>query len=138
MIKDIKHRFAAADVYTIYSACMFKPTYEKFKTKARSFENDSSISIYGYFVGKSVVGVIVTQENDKTVEIIGISVDDTVRNTGVGTNLIDYIRKNTDKQLVAETDCSAVGFYEKYGFQTTEYAVSKSGETYTRYWCRLN
>ncbi|MBQ7038302.1 MAG: GNAT family N-acetyltransferase [Clostridia bacterium] len=138
MIKDIKSIFSNIEVYTVYSACMFEPTYEKFKAKARSFQKDSSVSIYGFFDGESIIGVIATRENKETIEIIGISVDNKDRNAGLGTKLIDYIRGNTDKQIVAETDCDAVGFYKKYGFHINEYTVSKSGEAYTRYLCWLN
>jgi len=138
MIRDIKSIFSNTEIYTIYSACMFEPTYEKFKEKARSFQMDSSVSVYGKFEADSVVGVIATQENEVAVEIIGISVDEKVRNTGIGTKLIDYIRKNIDKQIVAVTDRDAVGFYKKYGFYINEELVSKSGETFNRYVCRLN
>ena len=43
----------------------------------------------------------------------------------------------TVKQIVAETDNDAVGFYEKYGFNIKEHIVSKSNETYIRYLCSL-
>lgn len=138
MIKDIKHIFSTIEVYNIYSACMFKPTYEKFKTKALSFQNNPSISIYGYFYEESIVGVIATQENEKAIEIIGISVDAKVRNSGIGTKLIDYIRKNSDKQIFAQTDSDAVEFYKKYGFDIKEHIFSNLDETYIRYLCYLN
>ncbi len=138
MIKDIKSIFSTIEVYTVYSACMFEPTYEKFKAKARSFQKDSSVSVYGFFDGESIIGVIATRENKETIEIIGISVVNKARNTGAGTKLIDYIRKSNDKQIIAVTDRDAVGFYKKYGFRINEQTVSKSCETYTRYVCCLN
>ena len=37
MIKDIKNSFCSFEVYNFYSACMYKPSFEKFKIKAVSF-----------------------------------------------------------------------------------------------------
>lgn len=137
MIKDIKDIFSAKEVYNVYSACMFKPTYEKFKTKSLSFQNDFLISTFGYFFEDKIIGVIVVQETKNTIEIIGISVINEKRHSGVGTKLINHIRENTIKQIIAETDSEAVGFYKKYGFNVKEHTVSKADETYTRYLCCL-
>lgn len=137
MIKDIKNIFSTKEVYNVYSACMFKPTYEKHKANSLSFQNDSSVSIYGYFYENSIVGTIVIKETENVIEIIGISVVKKERNSGIGTKLIDYIRENTVKQIIAETDNDAVGFYKKYGFDIKEHIVSKVNETYIRYLCSL-
>ncbi|MBO5210700.1 MAG: GNAT family N-acetyltransferase [Clostridia bacterium] len=137
MIKNIKQIFNSEEIYNIYSACMFNPTFEKFKTKALTFKNNINIEIYGYFVGKEIIGVIATEESEKQVEIIGIAVDAKNQNYGIGTKLINYIRDNTNKQIFAETDNDAIGFYKKYGFNITEQTVSKNGDTFTRYLCHL-
>ena len=138
MIKDIKDIFYTKEVYNVYSACMFKPTFEKFEAMALSFKNDSTISIYGYFNENSIVGTIAVKEEQNTIEIIGISVANKERHSNIGTKLIDYIRENTIKQIIAETDSDAVGFYKKYGFDIKEYTVSIADETYIRYLCSLN
>ena len=137
MIKDIKNIFYTKKVYAVYSACMFKPTYEKHKEKSLSFQSDPSISIYGYFHENSIVGAIVIRETKNAIEIIGISVANKKRHLGIGTKLIDYIRENTVKQIVAETDSDAVGFYKKYGFNIKECIIAKMDETYIRYLCSL-
>ena len=49
--------------------------------------------MYGYFLNEKIVGVISTQETDKVIEIIGIAVDIKERHSGVGTNLIDYVKE---------------------------------------------
>ncbi len=138
MIKNIKDILCTQEIYNIYSACMFEPTFDKFKIKAEQMQNDSSVSVYGYFSNEKIIGVISTQETDKTVEIIGIAVDTKERHSGVGTKLIDYVKDKTQKSVIVETDSDAVMFYKKYGFNIKEIIVSKSNTSYSRYVCALN
>ena len=95
MIKNIKDILCSEEIYNIYSACMFEPTFDKFKLKTEQMQKDSSVSVYGYFSNEKIIGVISTQETDKTVEIIGIAVDTKKRHSGIGTKLIDYVKDNT-------------------------------------------
>jgi N-acetylglutamate synthase-like GNAT family acetyltransferase len=94
--------------------------------------------VYGYFSNEKIIGVISTQETDKTVEIIGIAVDTKKRHSGIGTKLIDYVKDKSSKSIIAETDSDAVMFYKKYGFDIEEKIVSKSNISYSRYVCTLN
>lgn len=137
MIKDIKDFLCTEEVYNIYSACMFEPTFEKFKTKVAKMQNDFSVSAYGYFLNETIIGIIATQENNDVVEIIGIAVDSQKRHFGIGTKLIDYISKKYEKKIIAETDSEAVMFYKKCGFDIKENIVSKSDISYSRYVCTL-
>ena len=117
---------------------MFEPTFDKFKLKTEQMQNNSSVCVYGYFFNEKIIGVISTQETDKVIEIIGIAVDIKQRHSGVGTNLIDYVKDKTQKPIIAETDSDAVIFYKKYGFHIEEKIVSKSNISYSRYVCTLN
>ena len=49
MIKNIKYILCSEEIYNIYSACMFEPTFDKFKLKTEQMQKDSSVSVYGYF-----------------------------------------------------------------------------------------
>lgn len=138
MIKNIKDILCAEEIYNIYSACMFEPTFDKFKLKTEQMQNDSSVYVYGYFLNEEIVGVISLKENDKAVEIIGIAVDIKERHSGVGTKLIDYVKDKIQKPIIAETDGDAVVFYKKYGFNIKEKIISKSNISYIRYVCTLN
>ncbi|MBE6807972.1 MAG: GNAT family N-acetyltransferase [Ruminococcaceae bacterium] len=138
MIKNIKDILCSEEIYNIYSACMFEPTFDKFKLKTEQMQKDSSVSVYGYFSNEKIIGVISTQETDKTVEIIGIAVDTKKRRSGIGTKLIDYVKDKSSKPIIAETDSDAVMFYKKYGFDIEEKIVSKSNISYSRYVCTLN
>ncbi len=138
MIKDIKDILCTEEVYNIYSACMFKPTFEKFKIKAVKMQNDSAVRAYGYFCNEKITGVIVVKELVQSVEIIGISVVAIKRGLGIGTTMLDYIEKRYKKKIIAETDSDAVVFYKKYGFDIEKISVSKNGSYYDRYFCELN
>lgn len=138
MIKNIKDILCTKEIYNIYSDCMFEPTFDKFKLKIKQMQNDSSVCVYGYFSNEKIIGLISTQETDKTIEIIGIAVDIKERHSGVGTKLIDYVRDKSKKPIIAETDSGAVMFYKKYGFNIEEKIVSKSNIYYSRYICALN
>ncbi len=138
MIKNIKDILCTQEIYNIYSACMFNPTFDKFKLKTEQMQNDSSVCVYGYFLNDKIIGVISTQETDKTVEIIGIAVDTKERHSGIGTKLIDYLKDKSQKPITAETDIDAVIFYKKCGFDIEEKIVSKSNISYNRYLCTLN
>ena len=138
MIKNIKDILCSEEIYNIYSACMFEPTFDKFKLKTEQMQKDSSVSVYGYFSNEKIIGVISTQETDKTVEIIGIAVDTKKRQSGIGTKLIDYVKDKSSKPIIAETDSDAVMFYKTYGFDIEEKIVSKSNISYSRYVCTLN
>ena len=138
MIKNIKDILCSEEIYNIYSACMFEPTFDKFKLKTEQMQKDSSVSVYAYFSNEKIIGVISTQETDKTVEIIGIAVDTKKRHSGIGTKLIDYVKDKTQKPIIAETDSDAFMFYKKYGFDIEEKIVSKSNISYSRYVCTLN
>ena len=138
MIKSIKDILCTQEIYDIYSACMFEPTFDKFRIKTEQMQNDSSVSVYGYFLNEKIIGVISTQETDETVQIIGIAVDIKERHSGIGTKLIDYVKDKSSKPIIAETDSDAVMFYKKYGFDIEEKIVSKSNISYSRYVCTLN
>lgn len=138
MIKNIKDILCTQEIYNIYSACMFEPTFNKFKVKTEKMQNDFSVSVYGYFLNGKIIGVISTQETDKVVEIIGIAVDSKKRHSGIGTKLIDYVKDKSPKPIIAETDNDAVMFYKKCGFDIEEKIVSKSNVSYSRYVCTLN
>lgn len=138
MIKNIKDILCTEEIFNIYSACMFEPTFNKFKLKTKQMQNDSSVCVYGYFLNKKIIGVISTQETDEVIEIIGIAVDIKKRLSGIGTKLIDYIKDKSKKTIIAETDSDAVMFYKKYGFDIEEKIISKSNISYSRYVCTLN
>lgn len=130
-----KHEFGNS--YDIYKYCMFMPTKEKLKKKTCQFLTDNSIKIFSCFNQDKVVGIMVVSfiEQNK-VEIIGIAVDVTFRNKGVGSYMINCLIDDYSlSSIYAETDQDAVGFYKKNRFEIAEFTENYDGETIIRYKC---
>jgi ribosomal protein S18 acetylase RimI-like enzyme len=116
---------------------MFHPTPEKFEKKVDSFLSDNTIKIFACTVNDKIKGVIiVTFYMMGELEILGITVDETERNKGIGSFMInEIIDKYHLKTVYAETDKDAVGFYRKNGFSITELCKDYNGEKVVRYRC---
>jgi ribosomal protein S18 acetylase RimI-like enzyme len=123
--------------YKVYKDCMFHPTPEKFEKKVDSFLSDNTVKIFACTVKDEIKGVIiVTFYMMGELEILGITVDETERNKGIGSFMInEIIDKYHLKTVYAETDKDAVGFYRKNGFSVTEFCKDYNGEKVVRYRC---
>jgi len=82
-------------------------------------ENDNIFGICGYEV------------RDDKVEIHLIAVDENARSRGVGGAMVTSLQKKYGKDIEAETDDDAVGFYRKRGFTTHEFIHEKRGKRHT-------
>lgn len=125
--------------YEIYKHCMYMPTEEKFNKKIEQFFNDNSVKIFACFNQGKVDGVIVISfVAQNKIEIVGIAVDLSARNKGIGSYMINEVIKNYGLIFVyAETDDDAVDFYRKNGFCITEFSEIYDGEIFIRYKCEL-
>jgi ribosomal protein S18 acetylase RimI-like enzyme len=128
------------ETYDIYKHCMFMPTEEKFYKKCDQFLNDNSVKILACFNQDTIVGVIVISfVEQRNIEIVGIAVDISTRNKGVGSYMINQVVSDYDLLSVyAETDNDAVDFYRKNGFAISKFTEIYNGETVIRYKCKLN
>ena len=126
--------------YKVYKDCMFNPTPEKFEKKVDSFLSDNTIKIFACTVNDEIKGVIiVTFYMMGELEILGITVDETERNKGIGSFMInELVNTYNIKTVYAETDKDAVGFYRKNGFSVIEFYETYNGEKVTRYRCEKN
>lgn len=138
-VKNIANRFATNEVYSIFSACMYLPTWEKFCDKALEFLSDKSVHIFGYTENNCILGICVVKcKEEGTAEVKGIAVDLLSRNQGIGQKLIQHIYKKLQiKCLTAETDDDAVAFYRKCGFDIVKTTRNYEEINYTRYVCTL-
>lgn len=70
-------------------------------------------------------------------EIKHIAVSPSKRGLGIGKRMIDFIlERHSLRQIAAETDLEAIGFYKNYGFD-----IASLGEKYAgveRFWCEYN
>lgn len=124
-------------IYEIYKHCMYMPSPDKFNKKVDLWVGDRTISVLAFTDKKQIKGVIVLSflEQNKA-EIIGIAVDETARNKGIGTYMINTVINEFNLSfLYAETDKDAVVFYHKNGFRILEFCENLNDETVTRYKC---
>ena len=137
---ELTHKNDVYKTYEIYKYCMFMPTEEKFNKKMNTFLIDNSIKIFACFNQGKTVGVIVVSFSEESkVEIIGIAVDSSSRNKGIGSYMINQLISNYSLHSVyAETDSDAVDFYRKCGFSVTEFSEIYDREIVVRYKCELN
>ena len=107
---------------------MYQPTWEKFCKKADTYLQDNTVTMIGAVQGHQFVGIIVLKEQDISghYEILGIAVDQTLRQHGIGKQMVQYaMLELRAAELYAETDDDAVAFYRNCNF-----AVSTFTEEY--------
>ena len=136
---ELTTKVEIAGTYDIYKHCMFMPTKGKFNKKIDAFLNDDTIKIFACVHYDEINGVIVISfVEPRKIEIIGIAVDMSARNLGVGSFMINKLADNYDLLVIsAETDDDAVNFYRKNGFSITEFSKTYGENTVTRYKCEL-
>ncbi len=136
---ELTHKNEVCKTYEIYKQCMFMPTEEKFNKKIEQFLNDKSVKIFVCFnQGKAEGVIVVSFVAPNKIEIVGIAVDLSARNKGIGSYMINEVIKNYCLiSVYAETDNDAVDFYRKNGFCITEFSAIYDGQIFIRYKCEL-
>ena len=82
--------------------------------------------------------MVVSFNERKKIEIIGIAVDVSARGKGVGSYMINQVINNYGLLSVyAETDNDAVGFYRKNDFNIMAFSETYDGANVVRYKCEL-
>ena len=82
--------------------------------------------------------VVISFVEQHKIEIVGIAVDLSARNKGIGSYMINQMTQGLVLVSVyAETDDDSIGFYRKNGFSITEFSETYDGETVIRYKCEL-
>lgn len=126
-------------LYDIYKDCMFMPSKEKFNKKMATFLNDKTIKVFACLDQGELKGAVAFSlaETNK-IKIVGIAVDLSARNRGIGSFMIRKLMENySSHSIFAETDNEAVGFYRKNGFIVNECSEIFNGENVIRYKCEL-
>lgn len=138
-IIDLRNRFISHEVYDIYSACMYMPTWEKFHEQAMQFMSDDLISILGFVHNNEILGVLVIRKGSQQNAVIeGIAVHKSYRQMGIGRQFIEFVFKMLQvKVLSAETDDDAILFYRHCDFKTVEVVKYYEDKEYRRYKCML-
>ena len=138
-LRELTLKNEILQTYEIYKHCMFMPTEEKFDKKVDLFLNDNSVKIFACLNQGKIIGVMVVSFiEEKKIEIIGIAVDVSARDKGIGSYMINQVINNYGLLSVyAETDNDAVGFYRNNGFSIVEFSETYGAETVVRYKCEL-
>lgn len=122
----------------MYASCMFQPTYEKFLTKADTMLKTENTHIFAC-TDEELLGLLAVKQSSSSAEILGIAVSEAVRHRGIGSALILHAMDALAlKEITAETDDDAAGFYKKFGFEMTAEEKNYDGEICRRYFCRFS
>lgn len=137
-IEDIKNSLNNRNDLSVLTESMYMPTEEKLTNLINKYINNHNIIVYGYIGDKNLEGIIALDTADiGNIIILNIAVNKYIRFKGIGSMLIDYTIINLKpKELIAETDNDAVGFYKKYGFEIVNLG-KKYGDT-NRYKCKYS
>lgn len=125
--------------YDIYKDCMYLPTGEKYRRKMAEYVADGAVKIFACLGDDQWQGMAVVRflAADKA-ELEGIATAPHARGKGIGTFMVaQLMERYCLRELAAETDDDAVGFYRKAGFSVKPFAEIYDGETVTRYQCVL-
>ena len=123
------------EAFSVYSACMYKPSYEKYYERIRSLFEGEDNAVYLLEDG-GIKGMLVLGMGGDVPEIVGIAVDEGCRGRGLGRYMIEeVIAAEGICVLFAQTDDDAVGFYRKCGFSVEKETVEYPDGTAERYNC---
>jgi len=120
---------------TIRELFSYATSMEKVDYEIARYIGSSNRQLYEYHLGDEIVGFVgvevITLEH---YEIKHIAVLPDLRGQNIGSKMVKFVCKKHDLSFIsAETDCDAVEFYRKYGFE-----VINLGEKYpgvNRYRC---
>lgn len=124
------------EAINLLSLCVFNPTAEKMNNVIHEYKISDKKQLYIKEINNQIVGILGITLDNETVIINHIAVAENYRNHGLGRIIINFLQSNNKaKNIIAETDNSAVRFYEKCGF-----IIENLGEKYKgtiRYKCIL-
>jgi inorganic pyrophosphatase len=112
------------DMYAVFEDVVGMPTKENIKNIVMEYEQNKERTLYGYFLDKRLVGIIGIKRGIKNIEILHFGVHPEYRGKHLGTELMDYIKRE-HKTMLLSTDDDAIGFYKKYGYTYREYYEKK-------------
>lgn len=126
------------EAFSIYSFCMYKPTYEGYKKQMEQYISDSSTKIFVCESEYEKVGILVLDQSNRRNEIKGIAVSEKHRRHGIGKIMICQVMDSEQLETIeAQTDDDAIGFYRKCGFSENMIVIEYPDGSFVRYNCSL-
>ena len=134
---DIRQHLFCAEFFSVIAHSLYLPDEAKLLVVAEKYAADDRYKIAGYFSDGSLAACAGMDLSDpEKVVLQHLAVNPAHRGQGFGKKMIlELMEQYQIKQLEAETDDDAVGFYRKCGF-----TISDLGEKYPgtkRYHCSL-
>jgi|GEM_PF-149435 len=128
---DYKQIMDNPAVRRIIAYAAFDDSPEGIAKIIKKYQSDPNLHFYAWVDNNEVLGICGYEVNNDKVEIHLISVDENARGRGIGGAMITALREKYCKDIEAETDADAVGFYRKCGFETIEFMHETRGKRYT-------
>lgn len=126
------------EAYLVYAACMYQPTFSKYRDQMAKYIASPSVSVYVYRTESGVSGMLVLEERESGAEILGISVAGSCRKIGIGRKMVLAVAESGRfSPLYAQTDEEGVDFYRSCGFTAEQRIVQYPNGEVMRYDCRL-
>lgn len=126
------------EAFSIYSACMYQPTYELYTEQMERFKSNPSVKIFVCVSRGIKEGILVLDQSGDVPEIVAIAVSNKRRHQGIGGRMISQVMKSEHlDRMKAQTDDDAIGFYRKCGFTEEQVIKKYSNAISVRYNCEL-
>lgn len=124
-------------VLSMLSLSLYMPSEERLNHLAGEYEADKNVFVLACIEDGMAVGIIALKRlTCEACEILNIGVSPAFRGRKIGSRLIDTaIECFSCRNLTAETDDDAVGFYRSYGFEIE--ALGEKYPGFPRYLCTL-
>lgn len=133
---DVKEILQNKDLLSILALSTYNPTEERLHNRAETYSNNPATAVYAIQENDMFIGLVVLDmENRDKFEILNIAVAVNHQKSGIGSSLINHcIDALHPKEIIAETDDDAVGFYRCFGFKIIPLG-DKYGAGIMRYQC---
>jgi len=95
------------------------------------YQSRNDANFYAWVENGKTLGICGFDIYNDRVRIRIISVDENTRNRGVGSAMVTALQKMYNRDIEADTNDDAVGFYLKIGFDATEYTDETRGKRYS-------
>ncbi|MBR5913088.1 MAG: GNAT family N-acetyltransferase [Selenomonadaceae bacterium] len=126
------------EAFSIYSSCMYKPSYEKYKSKIEQFIDNSIVKIFLCEDNDKKLGILILNRSDTFAEIVGLAVRGDCRFKGIGRHMISQVMECEKLNCVkVQTDDETIDFYRKCGFTEERIVTKYTDGSSVRYNCFL-
>lgn len=130
-ICDIKGIITEPDILKLLAPSVYNPTEKRLLNRANKYQEDENTNIYAYKHNGEYKGIIVFEISNNSAVILDIAVKPEYQGMGIGSKLVDFIfDRFNPKNITAETDDDAIGFYKKYGFIVADTKVEFDTKRY--------